>query len=295
MNPLLARLGYQAHERVVIVHADDIGMCHASTGILPTLFGAGMVTAASVMVPCPWFATAAEWCQAHPDADVGVHFTLTSEWQHYRWGCVMSHATTSGLHDEAGFFHRRTADVFAQADRVAVAHELAAQYQRALAFGMRPSHCDSHMGSVFGPGMFESYLAIGMQHRVPVYVPRLNDDQLQRLGFDEATRTYQRATLADLETRGWPLFDHMVALPLGDATFGVEDTIAMLTSLPAGLSYCIGHPAMQSPELQAIAPDWAGRVRDYAVMTDPEVAAEVRAAGIHLIGWREIAATLAMP
>lgn len=293
MNALLARLGYQPHERVVIVHADDIGMCHAATGLLPTLFGAGMVTAASVMVPCPWFASAAEWCQAHPDADVGVHFTLTSEWQHYRWGSVSAHPATSGIHDDEGFFHRSTAEVFAQADRIAVAHELAAQYQRALAFGMRPSHCDSHMGSVFGAGIFEAYLAMSMHHRVPVYVPRLTDEQLQRLGFDEATRVYQQTTLADLESQGWPLFDHMVALPLGDAHFGVVDTIAMLTSLPAGLSYCIGHPALESAELKAIAPDWAGRVRDYAVMTDPEVAHAVRAAGIHLIGWRDIAAAFA--
>lgn len=293
MNALLARLGYQPHERVVIVHADDIGMCHAATGLLPTLFGAGMVTAASVMVPCPWFASAAEWCRAHPDADVGVHFTLTSEWQHYRWGSVAAHPATSGIHDDEGFFHRSTAEVFAQADRIAVAHELAAQYQRALAFGMRPSHCDSHMGSVFGAGIFETYLAMSVHHRVPVYVPRLTDEQLQRLGFDEATRVYQQTTLADLESRGWPLFDHMVALPLGDAHFGVVDTIAMLTSLPAGLSYCIGHPALESAELKAIAPDWAGRVRDYAVMTDPEVAHAVRAAGIHLIGWRDIAAAFA--
>lgn len=288
MNPLLQRMGYQAHDRVVIVHADDIGMCHASTALLDSLFGAGIVTSASVMVPCAWFATAAAWCRAHPNADVGVHFTLTSEWLHYRWGSVATHASGHGLHDAEGYFHRDTASVFAQADRVAAAHELATQYQRAVAFGMQPSHCDSHMGSVFGPGMFEAYMTISQQHRVPVFVPRLTVAQLEARGYDETVQQYQLEMLARIEAQGAPICDHLAMLPLHDATFGVDDTIGLVTGVAAGLTYLIGHPCQESDELKAIAPDWAGRVRDYAVMTDPTIKAAAQAAGVHLIGWRDI-------
>ncbi|NBU63149.1 MAG: ChbG/HpnK family deacetylase [Chloroflexia bacterium] len=292
MNPLLQRMGYSASDRVVIVHADDIGMCHASTALLDGLFATGVVTSASVMIPCAWAATAAAWCAAHPRADVGVHFTLTSEWATYRWR-PLTDAHHNGLADATGFMPRSSAEVFDHAQRDAVAAEIDAQYALALAWGMQPSHCDSHMGTMFGTGIFECYMALGQRYQVPVFVPRQSDADLARRGFDAQTRAAQMAMLHQIESSGMPFFDHMRWLELGDASVGLAATKQLFHELPAGLTYFIHHPSIATSELRGIAPDWQARVRDFVVMTDPELRTFVEAAGIHLIGWRDIQQALA--
>jgi predicted glycoside hydrolase/deacetylase ChbG (UPF0249 family) len=292
MNPLLQRMGYSASDRVVIVHADDVGMCHASTVLLDGLFATGVVTSASVMMPCAWAPTAAAWCAAHPTADVGVHFTLTSEWATYRWR-TLTDAHHNGLADATGFMPRSSAEVFDHANRDAVAAEIDAQYALALAWGMQPSHCDSHMGTMFGAGIFESYMALGQRYQVPVFVPRQSDADLARRGFDAETRAAQMAMLQHIESSGMPFVDQMRALDLGDASAGLATTKQLFHELPSGLTYFIHHPSIDTPELRGIAPDWQARVRDLAVMTDPELRTFVEAAGIHLIGWREIQQALA--
>jgi predicted glycoside hydrolase/deacetylase ChbG (UPF0249 family) len=292
MNPLLQRMGYSASDRVVIVHADDVGMCHASTALLDGLFATGVVTSASVMMPCAWAAPAAAWCAAHPSADVGVHFTLTSEWANYRWR-TLTDSLHNGLSDATGFMPRSSAEVFDHAQRDAIAAEIGAQYALALAWGMQPSHCDSHMGTMFGTGIFESYMALGQRYQVPVFVPRQSDADLARRGFDAETRATQLATLHHIEASGMPFFDQMRWLELGDASAGLAATTQLFHELPSGLTYFIHHPSLDTPELRGIAPDWQARVRDHAVMTDPELRTFVAAAGIHLIGWREIQQALA--
>lgn len=288
MNPILARMGYTEHDRVVIVHADDMGMCHASTAVLDSLFGTGVVTSASIMMPCAWAGMAVAWSVAHPQADIGVHLTLTSEWTQYRWRPLAAHDAQHGMVDADGYMPRSTAEVFAQADRAAVQREIAAQYALARAWGLQPTHLDSHMGTMFGDGMMPHYLALGAHAGAPVFVVNLSEAELERGGFDAPTRAYQRGVMQHLRTQGIPLCDHIRALDLGNAAAGLDATKQLFHDLPAGLTYFIHHPALDTPELRALAPDWQARVRDHAVMTSPELREYVRAQGIHLIGWREI-------
>ncbi len=48
-------------------------------------FASGGITSGSIMVPCPWFIDFAEHFKTHPDLDVGIHITLTSEWDYYKF------------------------------------------------------------------------------------------------------------------------------------------------------------------------------------------------------------------
>lgn len=285
MNPLLQKLGYGPHDRVAIVHADDIGMCQSSTGILATLFDGGVLTSGSLMAPCAWFPAAAQWASAHPAADLGVHLTLTCEWSAYRWGSLTGGRT---LHDDEGYLHRTMAAVFAAVSTEDATGEIEAQYARALRYGMQPTHIDSHMGTMFGVATFAPYLALSQRTQTPAFVARLDAARLEAGGFDAATAAYQVRQLAALEAAGLPLCDHLRWLDLGNPAQNVADVQALFAALPAGLTYVICHPAADSPELRAIAPDWRARVRDYAVMTDPALRNAVVAQGIHLIGWRDI-------
>jgi hypothetical protein len=98
-NPVLRKLGFADDDRVVIIHADDIGMCQATMSAFADLVDFGLISSGAVMVPCPWFPQAAAYCRQHPLVDLGVHLTLTSEWDGYRWGPVSTRDPASGLID----------------------------------------------------------------------------------------------------------------------------------------------------------------------------------------------------
>ena len=107
-NPVLKKLGFSNDDRVIIIHTDDIGMCQASVDAFADLVDFGLISSGAVMVPCPWFLEAAKFAVAHPEADLGAHMTLTSEWETYRWGPVSTRDPETGLMDEEGFFHKRS-------------------------------------------------------------------------------------------------------------------------------------------------------------------------------------------
>ena len=126
-NPVLKKLGFNDHERLAIIHVDDVGMCQASVDAFADLWDFGLVSSGAVMVPCPWFLEAAKFAQQHPDADLGVHLTLTSEWDTYRWGSLSTRDPKTGLLDEPGYFHQLARPVQEQANPEAVRGELVAR------------------------------------------------------------------------------------------------------------------------------------------------------------------------
>ena len=116
-NPVLKKLGLSDTDRVAIIHTDDIGMCQASVDAFADLNQAGIISSGAVMVPCPWFLHAAEYARQHPQADLGIHLTLTSEWKTYRWGPISTRDPASGMIDEEGFFYHRSREPRSMATR----------------------------------------------------------------------------------------------------------------------------------------------------------------------------------
>src|SRR5277367_6492992 len=170
INPYLQQLGFQADDRVVVVHADDIGMCHATLPAIDELMAFGLVTSASAMVPCPWFLEAASWHRRNPQFDLGIHLTLTSEWTHYRWGPLSCRDEGSGLLDDQGYFHSTTADVRRHAKSEAVRIEMRHQIDRAVGSGINPSHVDNHMLAAMCDEFLEIYLQVGRARAVPSFL-----------------------------------------------------------------------------------------------------------------------------
>ena len=94
-NPALRQLGFGPDDRLVIVHADDLGMCHAANAAFWEIQAFGIVTCGSLMMPCSWVPEMADWCRQHPQADVGVHITLISDSSRYRWGPLSTPSATN--------------------------------------------------------------------------------------------------------------------------------------------------------------------------------------------------------
>lgn len=287
-NPTVKRLGFSATDRVVIIHTDDIGMCQASVAAFSGLFSFGLITSGAVMMPCPWALEAAEFQRAHPQADLGIHVTLTSEWKTYRWGPLSTHDPSTGLLDEQGFFHHRSQAVQAHADPAAVAIEIETQVQRALAAGMNPTHMDTHMGSVAHPKFMQIYVNTALKYHLPPMVFRWGDEQWRQRGMDATGAAAATQYIQMLESNGLPLLDHMAGLPLDQPEHRLAQAKAAFQALQPGITHFIIHPAKDTPELRAITPDWVCRVGDYQTFLLEELKTFIQNLGIQLIGYRDI-------
>ncbi len=140
---LAERLGFPRDAKLLIVHADDVGVTHSVNAATIKALDTGLVNSASIMVPCPWFPEIADYAKAHPDLDFGLHLTLTSERVYYRWGPVASKDKVPSLIDENGYFHHDW-NASPKINPREVGLELRAQINRAYAMGVRPTHLDSH-------------------------------------------------------------------------------------------------------------------------------------------------------
>lgn len=287
-NPLLKKLGFANTDRVVILHADDVGMCQATLPALADLVDFGLVSSASTMVPCAWFPSLAKFSREHPQADVGVHLTLNCEWTAYRWGALSTCDPASGLLDGDGYMHQEPTATYKHATSEEVQAEIQAQVQRALAAGIDLTHIDTHMGTVIHPKFAQSYVQLALQHRLPAMIPRMDASQIEQMGMDPATAAAQAAFIQQLEEQGLPMIDHVVGMPLDQPKGQVEIAKNLLGELPAGITHFILHPAADTPELRALAPDWASRVANYRTFLSEELREFIHRAGIQVIGYRAL-------
>jgi predicted glycoside hydrolase/deacetylase ChbG (UPF0249 family) len=158
--------------RSVVIHEDDVAMTHGANVAFAELSAIGTCSAGSVMVPCPWFPEAAEMAATHGTLDVGVHLTLTSEKEPYRWRPLMAPPRSAGLTDDLGYFWTDVPSVRRSAVPEAVETELRAQIDAALAAGIDVTHLDAHMGAVNMPEFVDIYLRLGRDYKVPILLVR---------------------------------------------------------------------------------------------------------------------------
>ena len=167
------RLGYPRDAKLLIVHADDLGMAHSVNVATMKALATGLVNSGSIMVPCPWLSEIAAYARTNPQADLGLHLTLTSEWTSLRWGPVASRDRVSSLLDKDGYFNLTETEAAAKADPKQVEMEITAQIERARALGIQPTHLDSHMGTLYqNKALFEVFLRVARSQKLPVRVAK---------------------------------------------------------------------------------------------------------------------------
>jgi len=291
MNPFLKRLGFSAGDRVVIFHADDIGMNYGSVAAYADLIEAGMLSSAATMVPCPWFPAAAAFCrdrQADDRIDMGVHLTLTSEWESYRWGPISTGDPASGLLDDEGYCHRLAQGVHEHARSENFRRELRAQVGRARAAGIDVTHIDSHMLTLFHPRLLPIYLDIAREFGLPPFLVRLDEAHFRREGFGVEQVETLTGMVRQAEAEGAPLFDYVHIMSLDQHEDRLGEMQQVLNELPAGLSSIILHPSTGSPALRAFAPDWRSRLADYELLRSEALRETSDRAGVQIIGFRTL-------
>jgi len=279
---LAEKLGYARDAKLVIVHADDLGMTHSVNAASIKGLESGLVNSASIMVPCPWFPEMADYAKVHPQADLGLHLTLTSERVFYRWGPVAPRDKVPSLMDSNGYFHLNWTQTI-HIDAREVEQELRAQIERAMAMGVRPTHLDSHQYRLFenGKEIFQSVLRVAHDYKLPVFMVR---DWF-------ADRPYLESSLSPNDL----VVDHTVTIAPGVAPekWGDFYTTA-LKNLQPGVTVFIIHLAFDDEEMRAATRErdtWgaAWRQRDFNFFTSAEFRALVREQNIKLVTWRELA------
>jgi predicted glycoside hydrolase/deacetylase ChbG (UPF0249 family) len=287
-NAALVQLGFSPDDRVVILHADDLGMCHAANAAFATLLESGLTVSGSVMVPCPWFPEVAAFGRAHPEADLGVHLTLNSEYPRYRWGPISTRDPDSGLLDTDGYLPRTVEALHGQMSSQAAVVELRAQVDRAQEMGLDITHIDTHMGAVIHPELFGHYVALALEYRVPGLFPRLTPELAQSLHLDQQMADAVESQLGQLEAAGFPLVDHVSGMPLQSPESHVAHLKRALDSVQPGLTHFVLHPAAPGAEIEAITGDAGARVANFQMLASEELPAYLQAAGIHAMGYRRL-------
>ncbi len=262
-------------DRWVIPHLDDLGASHGANAAYAALHRQGFVTCGAVMIPGAWFRELVEIC-ADGTHDVGVHLTLTSEWRACRWAPVSTVSRTSGLIDDDGYFWPDLASLRRHMVLEAAEIELRAQVERAVAAGLRPTHCDSHMAAAMLPGLLEAQLRLAGEFGLVPVLPR-------SIAWAPDLDAYRRV-VAELDGRA---IDHCIgtiACPPGELK---ARWAAALDALAPGVTHLALH-ATAPGDFAAAAPDHAvWREAEFAFLHDGRLHALCTERGIGILGTRD--------
>jgi chitin disaccharide deacetylase len=277
------KLGYSKDTKLLIIHADDLGMSHSENEATVRGMETGVTSSASIMVPCPWFAEIAAYAVAHPRADFGLHLTLTSEWKYYKWGPLSGGTEVPGLVNAEGFFYADVDSVYRRATTAEVEKELRKQIEKAKQFGIDVTHFDSHMAALFGnAGYLKILIGLGREYKVPVLLAKTGPRSA--FNVDLGTFVTEKDVMVDAIYTAGP----------EDYKNGMENYYTkVLQTVQPGLSIIIMHTAYDDREMQAATidhPDWgaAWRQADYNFFTSEKCKTLLKEQGIHVITWREV-------
>ena len=277
---LAERLGHPRDAKLLIIHADDLAVAHSEDAASFAALDQHAASSASVMVPCPWLTEVAAYAKAHPDADLGLHLTLTSEWSTYRWGPVTATDRVPSLLDPYGYLWPETDPATQHIKADEAERELRAQIERALAMGIHPTHLDSHMGVLFSrPDLIAVYLKLAHEYKLP-FLATLGPEAPPNLRsqFSDKDAILDSVLIAgpNIAAGNWKTF-----------------YLDLIRNLKPGVTELIVHLGYDDAELQAVTvnhPDYgaAWRQRDFDVITSPEFKKAIEDNHVVLVRWSDI-------
>lgn len=257
----------------LLVRADDAGSSWSSNDGCLRAYTDGIARSVEVMMPCAWVSHAATIFNEVPELDIGIHLTLTSEWDAIKWRPLTdAESLTDGAGNFLPLLTPREGDAKPCLSDVGWSvDEIAKEFRAQISLGVETfknaSHVSSHMVRHFkdfdarlGPIISELCGAYGLQ-----------DD-----AFGHGL----------LRIEGYPKFPR-------DTERRVEAFLEQLSGLETGTYIFIDHPATASPELRAmghvgyedVAED---RVTCLETLTSPRVRSRIDEIGIELISYRDL-------
>jgi len=269
-------LGYPPDARLLIINADDFGMCNAVNEAIFQVLAAGVVRSTTLMVPCPWALHAMRFLADHPEIPFGVHLTVISEWPNYRWGPVTAREKVPSLINQSGYFYffEQMPELRAQARLDHLEMEFRAQIETVLDAGLKPTHLDWHA------------LRFGDRTDIFMLMFRLAKE------YGLALRVIGQPSIEAVQSQGLPAadYDFLDSYSIDPLTKPVRYS-QLLRTLPAGLNEWAVHPGLDTLELRAIEPGGKHiRQTDFDFWTSPTAKDIVKDEGIILLDYRPLQA-----
>lgn len=313
------RLGWEKGDRVLIMHIDDAGMSYDSNLGTKRALTEGVANSVSVMMPCPWVPHFVKWLKKNPEVDAGLHLTLTSEWDDYRWGPLAGKPAVPGLVDEYGCLWGNVPEVVANASAEEVAMEIRAQIDRARVSGFEPTHLDSHMGTLFAtPEFLMAYVQAGIENGIPVMIPaghntllreeyrqgtydrvenmnksRSANDQIDPEEVWKAEEKQRFGSIPMIAEQVWngglPVLDDLHNTSYSWKTTDKTDLyIEAVKSLKPGVTMMINHCTQPTEVFEHISSSGVTREGDMNAMIDPRLKKAIEDEGVIMTTWREL-------
>ena len=272
------RLGHPRDAKLLILHADDLGVAHSEDSASFDALDKGAVNSASVMMPTPWVTEVAQYMKTHPNADIGLHLTFTSEWKTYRWGGVAPREQVPSLYDPDGTLPLVTKTVVARAKVDEMEKELRAQVERAYAIGIRPTHLDSHMAALYSsPEFYRMYVRVARSYKLPFTFHGTQTPEI-RANFTENDIVPSAVIMAE---------------QAGSREQWMRFYLDAIRNLKPGLSEILVHLGYDDSELRAVTAGYdvfeaKWRQRDYDVVTSAEFRQALKDNNVVLVTWRDV-------
>jgi predicted glycoside hydrolase/deacetylase ChbG (UPF0249 family) len=272
------RLGHPRNAKLLILHADDLGVAHSENAASFDALDRGAINSASVMMPTPWVTEVVDYAKKNPNADIGIHLTFTSEWKTYRWGGLAPRDQVPSLYDPDGTFPTLTKTFVERARVHEVEKELRAQVELAYCIGLRPTHLDSHMTALFStPELFRMYVGVAREYKLPFTFYGTQTPEIRAVLRADDIMPSAVIMAEEAKSRDeWMRF-----------------YVDALRNLKPGLSEILVHLGYDDSELRAVTAGYdifeaTWRQRDYDVMTSPEFQKALKDYNVVLVTWRDI-------
>jgi predicted glycoside hydrolase/deacetylase ChbG (UPF0249 family) len=283
------KLGFQKGKKVLLLHCDDAGMCEEANIAVQSYILKGDMLSAAVMMPCPYAEEMVEWAIKHPTADIGVHLTHTSEWKNYRWSTISDPAKVPGLIDPEGKMWHEVPDVVKHASPKEVETEIHAQIDKMIQLGLRPSHIDTHMGTLYAtPEFAKVFFETAVKYNIPANAIDLSDKDVADY-YRAAGYPINDEMIKYLEAYPLPKLDNFTSAPDGKSYENKrENFIQLVQSLKPGLTEIIFHASIETENLKSITGSWQQRVWEAQLFSDPAVKQFFKENDIEITNWTEI-------
>ncbi len=278
-----SRLGFPKNTKLLMIHADDAGLSHSKNKATIQSLKNGIVNSYSIMVPCAEYHEIATFAKNNPQFDYGIHLTLTCEWESCRFGPVLSNSEVPSLVDKNGYFFRKREELKNNASVDDVKKELQAQIEKAIAFGLRPTHLDSHMYSVgVTHEFFKVYKDLGEKYDLPIFI---NKEAIE-MALGSGDHYISRSDFV-VDKLHLGKFEDFEKGKLADYYRSV------FHNLSDGLNILILHPAFDDKEMKEITVNHSNfgsewRQIDFDFCISEESKSRLKGNDIELITWNEI-------
>lgn len=279
------RLGYSLDTKLLIIHADDTGLCTDQNKATFNLLDTGKITSTSIMVPCEAFSEGVNYAKKNQDSDFGIHLTITSEWQNYKWKPLLPPEEVPTIINDDGYFFGH--DFYKYVNVSDVKKELCEQINKAIREGITPTHLDCHMNCLLlRQDLFECYLELSEVYNIPILI---NKQYLSYFQL-EIPKTFNGEIIYANEI--------FIASANDENKYDHSDFyVKALREIKAGLSIILIHPSYNTPEMQIItdySTNWGAKWRqvDHDFFYSEECSKIIQEENIQLITWREIKSKL---